>query len=325
MLLIANWLILLATHAEEVRAPTDCLAPPGWTGNPWGPAATRARAEAQLPSIAMTPAMERWDRWGRTVLRDGDVLFRLDDARTVAGLFPFSRFLASASGSRYSHAAIVAIEDGEPVVYDSSRVGIRRQPFAVWTLDNVGPFAVKRLKSEHRRAIPGVLSYCRTVFEEQVPFDFSFDINDSALYCLEMTEKAFRSQGLALSEPVALGDMEYAAKYPITMSLFVSISPLVLKKPLTVEQRVYLPGNARHGTWASPLLEVVYTPPDDRSAKELRRPDGRLSLAGDCAIVAGIVRELWTTARLRSDRETLFGLRPRTSERAALAVSAAAK
>jgi hypothetical protein len=325
MILIAHWLIVLATHAEEVRGPTDCLAPSGWTGNPWGPEATRARAEARLPSIVLTPTMERWDRWGRTVLRDGDVLFRVDDARTLAGLFPFSRFLASASGSRYAHAAIVAVEDGEPVVYDCSRVGVRRQPFAVWTLDNVGPVAVKRLKAEHRRAIPGVLSYCRTVFEEQVPFDFSFDLDDSALYCVEMTEKAFRSQGLALSEPVQLGDMENATRYPICMAMFVWISPMVLKKPLALEQRVYLPGNARYGMWASPLLEEVYTPPADRSVEEMRRPDRRLSFVGDCAIVAGIVNELRTSARPRSEQETRLGVGPRGSERAAVAASTAAK
>ena len=39
------------------------------------------------------------------------------------------------------------------------------QPFAVWILDNVGAFGVKRLKAERRRAIPGVLAYCRKVFE----------------------------------------------------------------------------------------------------------------------------------------------------------------
>ena len=124
---------------------------------------------------------------------------------------------------------------------------------------------MKRLKPERRKAIPGVLAYCRKVFEQQVPFDYSFDLDDSALYCLEMTEKAFRSQGLALSEPVRLGDMENATRYPICISLFVSLSPLVLKKPLTLEQAVYMPGNGRHGMWASPLLEAVYSPPADRN------------------------------------------------------------
>jgi hypothetical protein len=253
----------------------------------------------------MTPAMARWDQWGRAVLRDGDVLLRLDDARTLSGLFPFSRFLADASGSRYSHAAIVAIEDGEPIVYDCSRVGVRRQPFAVWTLDNFGPFAVKRLKAGHRRAIPGVLAYCRSVYEAQVPFDFSFAPDDTALYCLEMTEKAFRSQGLALSEPVRLGDMENATRYPISIALFVSITPLVLKKPITLEQAVYLPGNARHGIWASPLLETVYSSPADRAIEDTPRQDGGFSLRGDLAIVAGIVNELRTGRRSRSPQDHL--------------------
>ena len=77
----------------------------------------------------MTPRMEQWDRWGRTVLRDGDIVFRLGDARVLFGYFPFSRFIANVSGSKYSHVGTVAIEDGAPVVYDTAKPGVRRQPF----------------------------------------------------------------------------------------------------------------------------------------------------------------------------------------------------
>jgi hypothetical protein len=112
-----------------------------------------------------------------------------------------------------------------------------------------------------------------------------------------MTEKAFRSQGLALSEPVRLGDMENANRYPICMSLFLSLSPLVLKRPFTLEQAVYMPGNGLHGVWASPLLEVVYSPPPDRTIENIPRQDGRISLRGDLAIVASIVNELRASAR----------------------------
>jgi hypothetical protein len=308
MLWILRCLILFWAHAQDVRDLSDRFAPPVWWGNPWGPAVTRARAEGRLPAIAMTPAMTRWDQWGRAVLRDGDIVFRLGDSRTLFGLFPFSRFLADASGSRFSHTGIVAIEDGAPVVYDCPEPAVGRLPFAVWVLDNVGPFGVKRLKAEHRRAIPGVLAYCRKTFEEKVPFDYSFGLDDSAFYCTEMTEKAFRSQGLVLSEPVRLGDMENATRYPICMSLFVSITPLVLKKPLTLEQRVYLPGNGRHGLWASPLLESVYPPQADRSIEDPPRRDGRLSLEGDLQILAGILHENRTSGRLRAEREARFGL-----------------
>ena len=160
--------------------------------------------------------MTRWGRWGREVLREGDIVFRLGDARTLRGMFPLSRFIARASGSRFSHTGIVAIEDGVPVVYDCSSDGVRRQPFEVWMLDCVGAMGVKRLKPEHRRHIPGVLGYCREKFEQQVPFDFGFRPDDTAFYCLELTEKAFRSQGLALSEPVRIGDWEHLTSYPLT-------------------------------------------------------------------------------------------------------------
>ena len=85
-------------------------------------------------------------------------------------------------------------------------------------------------------------------------------MDDSALYCLEMTEKAFRSQGLALSEPVRIGDWENLTNYPLTALAIPSVSGLVVDHPITLEQPVYLPGNERHGVWASPLLETVFGP-----------------------------------------------------------------
>ncbi|WP_406696165.1 GDSL-type esterase/lipase family protein [Singulisphaera sp. Ch08] len=308
MLWIVRWLVLFGAHAQDVSDLSDRFAPPGWQGNPWGPAATLARAEGRLPSIVMTPVMTRWDQWGRAVLRDGDIVFRMGDARILHNFFPFSRFLAGASGSRFSHTGIVAIEDGVPVVYDCIKSGVGRTPFAVWILDNVGAFGVKRIKVERRMVIPRVLAHCRRLFEQKVPFDYSFDLDDSALYCLEMTEKAFRSQGLALSETVRLGDMENATRYPICISLFVSLSRLMLEKPLTLEQAVYLPGNGRHGMWASPLLEPVYPPPAERVIEHVPRQDSRFSLEGDLAIVAGIVHEFRTSDKLRSQREAWFGL-----------------
>ena len=304
MLLILRWMILLATHAQDVRDPSAGFAPPGWHGNFWGPAATRMRAEGRLPAVVMTPAMTPWDQWGRAVLQDGDIVFRMGDARILSGLFPFSKFLAGATGSRFSHTGIVAIEHGSPVVYDCTKPGVGRLPFAVWVSDGVGAFGVKRLKPGWRKAIPGVLAYCRKVFEEQVAFDYGFHLDDSALYCLEMTEKAFRSEGLALSEPVRLGDMENASRYPLCISLFVSLSPRVLKKPITLEQAVYMPGNGRHGVWASPLLETVYSPPDEHSTQDIARQDGYLGFGGDLRIVAAIVNELRTSGRSLSREET---------------------
>lgn len=274
MKLILRLILALATHPRDGKEPTDRLVPPGWEGNPWGPVATRARADGELPQIPMSAGMKQWEIWGRTVLREGDIVFRRGDAKILFGFFPFSRFIAEVSGSPYSHTGIVAIEGGTTVVYDTTKAGVRRQPFAVWVLDNVGPIGVKRLKAAQRTRIPGVIAFCRDSFQKQVPFDYELALDDSALYCVEMTEKAFRSQGLPLSQPVKLGDMEHASKHPICMVVFQYLTTMTLKEPLTMETEVFFPGNERHGIWSSPFLETVYPPrPSTASSKVREKTD----------------------------------------------------
>ena len=273
-----SWLIFLTLHTGDGKEPTDRLVPPGWQGgNPWGPVATRAREAGELPPIPMTETMKQWDRWGRAALRDGDIAFRRGDARVLFGMFPFSRFIANASGSKYSHTGVVAIEGGAPFVYDSTKAGVRRQPFHVWVLDNVGPMGVRRLKAEHQSHVPSVVRFCRESYERQVPFDYELGLNDDALYCVEMTEKAFRSAGLKLSDPVRIGDMENYAKFPICVFVFRQLSTL------TPDQQLFFPGNERHGIWSSPLLETVYPRPPARAtaspAPARRTPSASASAA----------------------------------------------
>jgi hypothetical protein len=311
-------MIALSKAEQGAAEATDFMKPSTWTGNYWGPAATRARSSGQLPPLASNEAMKPWGRWGRKVLREGDIVFRLGDARALRGIFPLSRFIAKASGSSFSHTGIVAIEDGCPVVYDCSSDGVQRQPFEIWMLDSVGALGVKRLKSEHRRHIPGVIGFCRAKFEQQVPFDYEFYLDDSALYCLELTENAFRSQGLALSEPVKIGDWEHLTRYPLTAFAIPYGTGLVLDRPITLDQPVYLPGNERHGVWRSPLLETVFgpKPKPERDRAAASSPDSPLSLRGDLELVVFAAGEL---SRAYEELPARWFLelvqRPRTRER----------
>ena len=236
--------------------------------------------------------MTRWSSWGRNVLRDGDIVFRLGDARTLRGTFPLSRFIARATGSPFSHTGIVAVEDGSPVVYDCSSAGVQRQPFEVWMLDCVGAMGVKRLKPEHRHRIPGVISYCRSKFEQQVPFDYEFRPDDAALYCVELTEKAFRSQGLVLSQPVRIGDWEHLGSYPLTALATPYVTGLMLEHPITLEQPVYLPGNEHQGVWASSLLETVVGPEPKLEREAAHSTESGLSLRGDLELALFAAGEL---------------------------------
>jgi Permuted papain-like amidase enzyme, YaeF/YiiX, C92 family len=278
MSLIIGWVFGLLLHPPHETEITERLAPPGWQGNFWGPEATRARHEGKMPPIVATAHMARWDRWGRQVLRDGDIVFRLGDARVGRGYFPMSRFLARASNSKFSHTGIVSIEVEGPVVYDISRTSVARQPFCVWALDNIGSIGVKRLRPEYKNAIPKVIAYCHRVFEEQIPFDYQLSDDDTALYCVEMTEKAFRSAGIELSKPIRLGDMERASEFPLQMFGLRFASKYALEHPLTFDQLVYFPGNENHGIWsARQLMTVVpatYAPghPDFSASVSKERP-----------------------------------------------------
>jgi hypothetical protein len=286
------WMIALWNSEQGAREATDWMVPAGWTGNFWGPDATRARLAGQLPPLPNNAAMTRWSQLGRSILRDGDIVFRLGDARIARGSFPLSRFIARATGSPFSHTGIVALEDGAPVVYDCSWVGVRRQPFEVWMLDCVGSWGVKRLKPKHRGHVPGVLGYCRGKFEQQVPFDYGFRLDDTALYCLELTEKAFRSQGLALSEPVRIGDWQNLTSYPLTAVAFLYCTGLVLDRPIALEQPVYLPGNESQGVWGSPLLETVFGPEPKRGRESAPGKADGLSLRNDIEMVVFVAGEL---------------------------------
>ena len=184
----------------------------------------------------------------------------MGDARLLHGYFPMSRFLANCSNSRFSHTGIIAIEKDGPVVYDTTRPAVARQPFCVWVLDNVGCIGVKRLRPEFQGAIPRVLAYCRRVYHDQVPFDYELGLDDSALYCVEMTQKAFMAAGIELSKPISVGDMERAPEFPACMFGLKLASEYTLDRPLNFDTKVYFPGNERHGIWSAKQLMTVIPP-----------------------------------------------------------------
>jgi hypothetical protein len=278
-------MLALGTGENDAAEATDWMKPVTWHGNFWGPVAARARSTGEPPPLPTNPLMTHWAAWGKKTLREGDIVFRLGDARALGGAFPLSQFIATATGSRFSHTGIVTVESGSPVVYDCSSAGVQCQPFEVWMLDCVGAVGVKRVKSEYRNHIPGIVGYCRAKFLQQVPFDFEFRPDDTAFYCVELTEKAFRSQGLKLSEPVRIGDWEHLGNYPLTALATPFVSRLVLTEPISMEQPVFVPGNDHEGVWSSSLLETVYSAEPQASELPAHAGIARVNLRGDLDLI----------------------------------------
>ena len=122
-------------------------------------------------------------------------------------------------------------------------------------------------------------------FEQQIPFDFEFRLDDSAFYCVELTEKAFRSQGLKLSEPVKIGDWEHLGDYPLTALATPVVTKLFLTEPISLEQPVYVPGNDREGVWSSPLLETIYNAEPKAGELAAHADLARVSLRSDVDLI----------------------------------------
>jgi hypothetical protein len=234
---------------------TDRLVPRGFRGNPWGPGANTARLRGEIPSVPNNPDMDAWADWARKNLRDGDLVFRMGDARAACGVFPFSRVSAAIADSRYSHSGIVAIEDGEPVVYDTTTTGPQRHPFPVWTLDARGSFAVKRPREPYRACAPKAVEFCKAIYRAQVPFDYDMKLGDDRFYCIELTERAYQSAGLPLSRPLRLDHLPRYHEHPWVVRL------VRLCSPMEPHQRAYVIGNDAIGIWSSPSLELVYEAP----------------------------------------------------------------
>lgn len=235
---------------------TDTMVPWTWRGNPWGPQANAARHAGAIPTVPDNPEMTAWNDWASTHLRDGDLVFRMGNARAFFGLMPFSRFSAAVAASRYSHSGIVAIENGQPFVYDTSGGGPQRQPFAIWLLDATGSFAIKRPRPEFQHLAPHAVAFCRKTYHEQVPFDWNMTPGDDRFYCIELTQRAYATAGLSLSEPIRLDHLPRYHEFPrvvALMKVFTSMVP---------EQKAYVIGNENLGIWASPALETVYEAPN---------------------------------------------------------------
>lgn len=192
-------------------------------------------------------------------LQTGDILYRASDSRGPLGL-PFSRLVAVATKSRYSHAALVCVQAGQPHVVEVNETGTAVVPFEEWLLTCYGrTLAVYRLKAEH--LTPEVQLAMQARIDEIVAadpeYDFAFSTPDR-LYCTESVVDVYQRAGFSLQAPAWLQDILpphwwYAAT---VCNWVLSLCRSACRLPLTVP--LYFPGDARRGMQASRFTESVF-------------------------------------------------------------------
>ena len=147
----------------------------------------------------------------------------------MLGWFPLSHLIAQATASPFSHTGIIAIEDGEVVVYDCSSSGIQRQPFHVWMLDCVGPLGVKRLKPEHRDRIRASWASAGRCSSSRYRSTTSSAWTTPSSTASSSPRRRFGPRVWPCLEPVRIGDWEDLVNYPLTAYAFIRFSGLVLE------------------------------------------------------------------------------------------------
>lgn len=231
----------------------------------------RSPTPKQPAGVTEAEVRDFWDGWGRKNIQTGDIVFRMGSTRQY-GIVDSSRLAALVADSNFSHVGMAAVENGEPVVYDISDTGVHRRPFVEFVFEYQLAFGVKRPLPEHEQHIDEAIAFCRTVYDQQPEFDRGMRLDNDTLYCTEMIETAYRSSGLALSDPVPLQDYPRYKDFATWMRIADAVTSL------DPEQPVYSPGNDNEGLWGSDRLKTVVEVSDPyaviRMAQAMQPADG---------------------------------------------------
>jgi hypothetical protein len=193
-----------------------------------------------------------WNGWADGRLQNGDIVFVQSEGNLILGFIDFSKLTREVTESPFTHMGIVAVENGQTLIYDTNVSGPGRKTFGqMMAMSDIAGVAVKRLRRGYRQHIPAAVAYCRRVHEHQIGFDKKLRLDNDKLYCTEMVEVAFRSTGLRLSQPVRWNALPGFDKHSI------SINAIRIANQAKPDDFVIIPGNDQLGIWASPALELV--------------------------------------------------------------------
>jgi hypothetical protein len=246
-------LALLAAGCQQNIMPSMTAVPPEWRDkHPWGPQANALRDQGLLSTCRPNLEMQAWLEWGKAHIQDGDILLRRGLASNLKDKV-INHILVTATDSAFTHDAIAHWHNGKIWIYDAEAEGVRHMPFEIWMLDVVPhKLALERPKPEFQKCVPQALAFCEEKYQQEVPFDKDLNLDDEKLYCTELIEKAYRSAGMIISQPVPLRCQPQFHRYAILGPLGERTTGLRRAMPL------FSVGNCHHGVLSSPNLDLIY-------------------------------------------------------------------
>lgn len=135
--------------------------------------------------------------------REGDILFHSSPRTRLVNA------IEKVTGSRNSHCAIVALRDGDWVVYEAYR-GVEVTPLKEFIFRGRDQaFAVYRLNEPQQPHVPAMLAHVHEFLGR--PYDARYRLDDEKIYCTELIYKAYQraTGGESLGQLVRLRDLNW--------------------------------------------------------------------------------------------------------------------
>ena len=189
-------------------------------------------------------------------IQTGDILYRASDAKGPLGL-PFSQLVARITHSKYSHAAIVLIDHGNPYVLEINDQGTLLYRLIDWldTCFNKN-FAVYRLKEIDDTLKDNIEVKIRQILEDDPDYNFTFS-DPEKYYCTESIARIYQRVGIKLVEPDLIKDIVPNYLYYI-LRIGSGFMSLIYTTSLPFNVGLYYVGNETKGLISSDKTYSVY-------------------------------------------------------------------
>ena len=188
-------------------------------------------------------------------MRTGDILYRYSDARGPLGI-PFTRMVANATKSEYSHAAMLIISEGEPEVLEVNDEGTLKYRLLDWIDTCYGNnFSVYRLKDLDDEKEAKLKEQMNKFLEEDPDYDLTFSSSDK-YYCTESVIEIYkRAFDLQLDPGYYIKDIVTGWRY--TLLYWGCWAFQIFGTSLPFDKKLYFVGNETQGMMSSPYTRLV--------------------------------------------------------------------
>jgi len=156
-------------------------------------------------------------------LRNGDLIFVGAQEENLSGAI--NRVTQKSENVSFDHVGIIEIKkDSVLIIHANTRSGSVREPLdsLVFRKNSTSKkYAIYRLNDTHQSSIDQAIKISKTLLGK--PYNWSYILNDSSLYCSDFVERAFRHDSIFKLEPMTFKNPETGNTDPFWIDFYANL------------------------------------------------------------------------------------------------------